>query len=139
MTEKKATLTATIYDLLNVPMSSNEIVSYNLPPNGTILYLTCFLSIPDWASIGDAIVSACAYTAPASLGGVPYSPEVSRHFLIVYRDVAVLSVEISPTVVYKGEPVNIDVTVMKDKKLSHSTLACIITKQISLIQSTLPA
>lgn len=133
MTEKKATLTTTIYDLLNVPISSKEIADYKLPPNSTILYITCFLSIPEWASTGNATVSACAYTAPASLSGVPYCPEVSRHFLIVYHDIAVLSVETSPIVVYKGEPVNIDVIVKNEGREIESFNISVYYNETNLI------
>ena len=111
MIEKKATITITIYDSLNVLVNSTQIDDYELPANGTNLYIHCFLAIPKWASTGDAVVSVCAYTAPISLGGVPYCPEVPGHFLIIHRDVAILKVETSPTVVYRGEAVNVDVTV----------------------------
>ena len=111
MVEKKATITVTIFDSLNVLVNSTRVDDYKLPANGTILSIHCFLIIPKWASTGDATVSACAYTAPISLGGVPYCPEVSGYFLIVHHDVAILRVETFPTVVYKGEVVNIDVTV----------------------------
>jgi len=111
MTEKKATIAITMYDLLNVLVNSTQMEDYALPATSTELHIHCFLAIPEWASAGDAVVSACAYTAPISLGGVPYCPKVSKSFLIVDRDVAILEVKTSPTVVYKGETVNVDVTV----------------------------
>jgi len=114
MIEKTATITVSIYDSLNVLVNSTQIYDCELPPNGTILYIHCPLTIPKWASTGYAAVSACAYTAPIYLGGVAYCPRVSKHFLIVHRDIAVLEVETSPMVVYEGETVNIDVTVKNE-------------------------
>ncbi len=114
MTEKKATIAVTIYDSLSVSVNSTQIDDCKLPANGTITNINCFLVIPQWASTGNATASACAYTAPVSLGGVPYCPKVSTYFSIVYRDVGILEVEASPAVVYKGGLVNIDVTVKNE-------------------------
>jgi len=111
MTEKNATLLITLYDSLNIQINSTEIDDCSLQPNGSISYVTCFVLIPEWASTGDAVVCASAYTAPASHGGVPYCPEISKHFLVAYHNVAVLNVETYPTFVYKGETININVTV----------------------------
>ncbi len=111
MTEKKATLSITIYDSSRVQINSTEIKDCNLRPNGSISYIQCFLLIPEWASAGDAVASASAYTAPASHGGVPYCPEISKRFLVIYRNVAILSVKTSSAFVYKGETVNVNATV----------------------------
>jgi hypothetical protein len=111
MTEKKATLSIAIYDLLRVQINSTEIEDFNLQSNGSILHIGCFLLIPEWACAGDAVACVSAYTAPASQGGVPYCPEISKHFLIAYHNMAILSVKISSAFVYKGETVNVSVTV----------------------------
>jgi len=111
MTEKKATLSITIYDSLGVQINSTEIEDCNLQANGSISHIDCFLLIPEWACAGDAVVCVSAYTAPASQGGVPYCPEISKHFLIVYHNIAILSVKISSAFVCKGETVNVSVTV----------------------------
>jgi len=111
MTEKKATLSITIYDSLNVQINSTEIEECNLRSNGSVSYIDCFLLIPEWSCGGDAVAYVSAYTALASHGGVPYCPEISKHFLIAYRNVAILSVKTSTAFVYKGETINVSVTV----------------------------
>jgi len=111
MTEKKATLSITIFDSLNVQINSTEIKDCSLRPNGSISYIHCFLLIPEWARAGNAVACASAYTAPASHGGVPYCPDISKRFLIIYRNVAILSVKTSSAFVYKGETVNVSATV----------------------------
>jgi hypothetical protein len=111
MVPKKATIAMTIYDFLNIPINSTQIEDYEVPANGSIISIRCFMVIPKWATGGDAKVSACLFTAPISLGGVPYSPDVSKHFLIVFHDIGISNVKVFPTVVYKGETVSIDVTV----------------------------
>jgi len=108
MTEKKATITLAIYDNLNTPVNSTELSNLTLQPNVTLVHAP--LRIPENANLGQATVYACAYTTSVEFGGVPYCPEVYKHFLIINRDVAVLSVQSSPLVVYKGEIVYIDVT-----------------------------
>jgi hypothetical protein len=111
MTEKKATLSIAIYDSLRVQINSTEIEDCNLQANGSILHIDCFLLIPEWACAGDAVASASAYTAPLSHGGIPYCPEKSKHFLIAYHNIAILSVKTSSAFVYKAETVNVSVTV----------------------------
>lgn len=108
MTEKKITLAATIYDCLNTPLNSTE-EDFELQPGNTTTY--CFLYIPKSACVSlerEAIARACVYTAPC--------PEVSKPFFITNRDIAVLSVQPSLAVVYRGETVNIDV-IVKNKGL----------------------
>lgn len=111
MTERKTTLTITIYDSLNLSINSMEVKDFAVQPNGVLVYAYYFLSIPENATTGDAFVYACAYTASVKLGGVPYCPEVSKNFLIINRDIAIFSAEPSPTVVYEGEIVTINVGV----------------------------
>lgn len=111
MTTKKITLAATIYDHLDVFLNSTEINDLELQPNGVLIYAHCFLYIPTSAYVGEATACASAYMTSVSLGGVPCCPEVSKRFLITNRDVAVLSVHPSPTKVYIGETINIDVVV----------------------------
>jgi len=111
MTEKSATLAITIYDSLNILIDSAEINDFVVQPNGTLVYAHWFLFIPKSTLMGRAVAYACAYTAPLGLGGVPYCPKVSKHFLILNRDIAILKVQPSPTVVDKGETVKIDVNV----------------------------
>jgi hypothetical protein len=110
-TEKKATLAITAYDLLNRTIGSAQIDDYTVPPNETVVYVRRYLPIPDWASAGNATVFGCAFTAPISLGGVPYCPKTRGLFSILFSDVTILNATASPTVVYQGEKVEVSVTV----------------------------
>ncbi len=111
LTEESVTLAITIHDHLNVLINSTEINNFVVQPNGTLVYAYRFLSIPRSALLGEAVAYACAYTAPVSMGGVPCCLEASRHFLIVNRDIAILNVQPSPTVVLRGGTIKIDVNV----------------------------
>lgn len=109
MTEKKITVAVAIYDCLNIFLDSTEEDFEAKPGNNTAPPL--FLYIPKNASVSlerEAIVRACLYTV--------LCPEVSKPFFITNHDIAVLSVQPSPIVVYKGETVNIDV-IVKNKGL----------------------
>jgi len=111
MVEKRTTLTITIYDERRTWINSTEIDDLIVPPNYSLVYFYSSLYIPESAFLGDACAYASAYTAPPALGGMPYCPEVSTHFLIISRDVAILSVQPSSSLVYEGEIVNVDVSV----------------------------
>jgi len=82
MTEKTATLIITIYDNLNTVVNATEVSDFTVQPNETLVYAHFFLYIPKTAYVGLATVYACAYKEPTGLNGVPYCPEVSKHFLI---------------------------------------------------------
>jgi hypothetical protein len=112
MTQKNVTLTVTIDDNLNQYVNSLEVNSFAVPPNETLACADFTLRIPENASPGPATVYANAYTAPVMLGGVSYAPEASKQILITKHDVAVSNVEASPTTVYRGEIVSINVTVV---------------------------
>lgn len=112
LTEKIATLTVTIYDSLNRSLYAAQQDNLAIPPNETVTYAYFHFDIPRNTSLALATVYANAYTAPISQGGIPYCPEVSKGFLIVKNDVAITNVEAFPKNVYKGDVINIDVTVM---------------------------
>jgi len=111
MTEQKVTLAIAIYSQLGVIINSTEINDFVVQPNGVLVHAYCFLYIPESSCVGEAVVRASVYTASVSLGGVPCCPEFSKGFFIIGHDVAILSVHPSPTWVYIGETVNIDVVV----------------------------
>lgn len=111
MTEQKVTLAIAIYSQLDIIINSTEINDFGVQPNGVPVHAYCFLYIPESSCVGQAVVRASVYTAPLNLGGVPCCPEFSKGFLIIGHDVAILSVHPSPTRVYIGENVNIDVVV----------------------------
>jgi hypothetical protein len=82
MTEKTTTLIVTIYDYMGTFVNETELNDFVVQPNGTLVYTYFFLYVPMSAHVGQATVYACAYTAPPSSNGVPYSPKVSGYFLI---------------------------------------------------------
>jgi len=114
MSEKTATLAITLYDNMSRLINSTEINDFRVPPNETLVYSYSSLFIPESAFAGEATVDTCAYTALVSSGGVPYSPKVSKHFLIAGRDIAILDVQPSPEIVNRGETVNVDVNVKNE-------------------------
>lgn len=111
MTEQKVTLAIAVYSQLGVIINSTEINDFVVQPNGVLVRAYCFLYNSESSCVGEAVVRASVYTASVSLGGVPCCPEFSKGFLIIGHNVAILSVHPSPTWVYIGETVNIDVVV----------------------------
>jgi hypothetical protein len=111
MTEKVAVLTITMYDSLNISINSLQIDNFIVPPNETLASTTHFLIIPESAFLGQASVQVCVYRSPLSQGRIPYSPMVSKTFLIVDHDVAVVSVEPSTNATNVGDAVTISVLV----------------------------
>lgn len=112
MIDKKATLTFVAYDNLTVPINSLELNDFKVESGETRIPIYFELQIPKWAVVGVATMRANAYTAPPTLGGTPYCPEVSTRFLIKeMRDVSVISVTPSAPEVYVGEIVNISVVI----------------------------
>jgi hypothetical protein len=117
-----ATITAAIFDELDIPVSSHEIRDFRVQPNGKLIFLYFKLCIPQWAFVGNATVFMSAFTAPASEGGVPYCPGLSTSFLIVpheqltivFRDMAVVDVVPSSTSVELHQPLNIIVTIRNE-------------------------
>jgi len=135
MVEKKATLSATIYDNLNVSIASERVDNYIIPPNSSITYVYFSLYISEWASCGNATISACAYTAPISQGGVAYCPEILKHFIISHRNIAILNVYAYPKTVYIGEIVNIDLTIKNKGKQTESFQVSIFYNNTNLIKT----
>jgi hypothetical protein len=136
MVEKEATLSVTVYDYLNISISSKTVDDYTIPPNSTIIYVYFSLHIPEWTSCGNATVSAGAFTARASEGGVAYCPEVSAYFMVECRDIAILSVYVYPKIVYVGDIVNVNVTVTNKGKEIESFSLGVFYNDTNLIETT---
>jgi hypothetical protein len=111
MLPKTATIIVTAYDARNDSFGSIVLSDFNVEPDETYIFAYCFLNISAQAAIGNAMVSASAYTARPSMGGLPYCPEVSAGFVITSRDVAVINVTTSSVDVIAGQIVNVNVTV----------------------------
>ena len=84
-------------------------------------HVRAYSQIPTAAAIGEATVSAAAYTAPPKISGVLYSPAALSTFEIIRvpipvekHDMAVLTVSPSKTLVYTGEIINIYVVVKNE-------------------------
>lgn len=88
-----------------------------IPPNETVTYAYFPFYIQKNTSLRYATIFANAYTTSVSQGGVPYCPEVSKKFLIVKHDVVITNVEVSPKIAYKGDIINIDVTVYANETI----------------------
>lgn len=111
MLPKIATIVVTAYDSRKLSFDSIILYDLTVEPGETYIYAYCFLNISEQAAIGNAMVNATAYTAPPSVGGVPWCPEVSASFVITPRDVAVINVVPSSFDVIAGQIVNVMVTV----------------------------
>ena len=112
LTEKSATITIDVQDATNHPIIHIQKENLVFQPGTT--YLTVSSQIPTTATIGQASISAAAYTWPPENGGVLYSPAFSATFEIITRDVAITAVKPSSTFVTSGQTLNITVTA-KDK------------------------
>jgi len=108
LTEKSATITIDVQDATNHPII--HIQKENLVFQQGTTYLTVSSQIPTTATIGQASVSAAAYTWSPENGGVLYSPAFSATFEIITRDVAMTAVKPSSTFVTSGQTLNITVT-----------------------------
>lgn len=111
MIEKIATLTVAMYDGLNVRIDSEMLNEFAVQPNEVPIFVYFLLYIPLNATIGHGTIYADAYTAPVEEGGTSYCPEVSKDFLIIERDVAVIGVRPSAMLANLGETVYIDIRV----------------------------
>jgi len=111
MIEKVATLTVAMYDGLDVRIDSDMLNDFVVQPNEVPVFVYFLLYIPLSATIGDGTIYANAYTAPVEQGGTSYCPEVSKDFLIIERDVAVISVRPSTMFVNMGETIYVDIQV----------------------------
>jgi hypothetical protein len=122
MTYKNVTLGIVVQDELEVPVSSLEIMDFEMPPNEKTIFLYCRLNIPKWAHVGKARVFVSAFTAPPGQSGVPYCPGISREFFITvfeplkleFHDVAIVKVVPSTNLVNVGEQIRIDVKVRNE-------------------------
>ena len=108
LTEKSATITIDVQDATNHPIIHIQKENLVFQPDTT--YLTVSSQIPTTATIGQASISAAAYTWPPENGGVLYSPAFSATFEIITRDVAITAVKPSSTFVTSGQTLNITVT-----------------------------
>lgn len=111
MLPKTATIVVTAYDARNEAFGSIVWNDFVVKPNETYIYAYGYLNISEQAAIGSAMINASAFTAPPSMGGVSYCPEVSARFVITSRNVAVINVTVSSIDVIAGQIVNVNATV----------------------------
>lgn len=111
MLPKTATIVVTAYDARNEAFGSIVFNDFIVKPNETYIYAYGYLNISEQAAIGNAMINASAFTAPPSMGGVSYCPEVSAKFVITSRNVAVINVTVSSIDVIAGQIVSVTVTV----------------------------
>ena len=113
LSSKNATLTINLYDSMSVVFDAIEIIDLTIPSNTITVYRYYPMYIPESAHLGEATIYANAYTAPVSLGGIPYCPEAVVPFTITNftHDVAVLDVKPQRSSVYVGENLTISVIV----------------------------
>ena len=81
LTPKSATLGIAVYDSASYPIMFIELDYVEIKPRENRLNISS--KVPYTAFLGNATVSAIVYTAPPSLGGIPYSPPILTMFEIV--------------------------------------------------------
>jgi len=112
VTKKNATIIIAAEDELQSPIYKREIIDAILEPDQK--NIICQAQIPRWAALGNASVTASAYTALPALGRVPYCLSQSGAFEITLHDLAITRVVTSTTIAYIGELVDINVTIKNE-------------------------
>jgi len=119
LTLKSATIMIDAQDADSYPIIHIEMDNLVFQPGEN--HVRAYSQIPTAAAIGEATVSAAAYTAPPKISGVLYSPAALSTFEIIRvpvpvekHDIAVLTVSPSKTLVYTGEIINIYVIVKNE-------------------------
>jgi uncharacterized repeat protein (TIGR02543 family) len=92
LTPRSATITVDAQDATGNLIIHIELDNLNIPPGES--YTQASTQIPETAKLGEANVTASAYTAPPSSGGTPYSPSVYTTFNIVTAVYYTLTVNI---------------------------------------------
>jgi hypothetical protein len=122
MTEKVATLIIDVYDNLSIFLGQVVLADQQIVPGVTVMVVQDLL-IPQWASIGEGVVYANAYTALPALGGIPWCHDVSTTFSIVkiiVHDVAVVDVKPSVSEVFSCQSVNVSVVVRNEGNVAET-------------------
>jgi uncharacterized repeat protein (TIGR02543 family) len=92
LTPRSATITVDAQDVTGNLIIHAELDNLSIPPGES--YTQASSQIPETARLGEANVTATAYTAPPSSGGTPYSPSVYTTFNIVTAVYYTLTVNI---------------------------------------------
>jgi subtilase family serine protease len=110
--KKDALIGITIFDELNVPISSLQIKNFTVPPNGKIWYIFNKLFLPKFGVPGHATVNVVALDA----NNAAYCPKVSATFIMTLYDPispdfvdAAVYLDFIPAQVEPGETVPITV------------------------------
>lgn len=115
MTDKEITITLAVYDALNIRVSSAEIAAFTVRPNEAQEFAYANMSLPENATVGNAVVQADVYVYSLGQADLPCCPEASANFAIVesklIHDVAVVGVAPSTYFAYTNETVSIHVAV----------------------------
>lgn len=110
LTPKPATITVDTQDVAGHPIIYIELYNLTIQPGES--HAEASSQIPENAELGEANVSAAAYTAPPAMGGTPYCPPAHISFNIITvkeHDVAITNVYVSSPQAYVGESVEITV------------------------------
>ncbi len=119
MNDRNTTLSLEILDSLGLNINSAKTV-VSVPANGTLTPYHFLLRIPENATNGVANIYVNAYKVAFDSGGIPYCPQISKSLLVMYRNIAIVQVNTSSSLVYKNESVSIDVKVRNDGDSAES-------------------
>jgi len=113
---KSATIIIDVQDTANYPIIHIEMD--NLVFQSGENHVHGSSQIPATAIIGEATVSAAAYTASPNIGGVLYSPAALSRFEIIEKppvenhDIAITNLSVSPQTAYIGTPIEVTVEII---------------------------
>ena len=135
---KSATIIIDAQDANSYPIIYVEMDNLVFQPGES--HVRASSQIPTTAAIGDATVSAAAFTALPKIGGVLYSPAALSIFEIITapvpvekHDIAITSVSPLPLVAYIGTPIEITVEIFNlgDFTETFNVTTCYDTSKIA--------
>jgi LysM repeat protein len=109
-TAESATITIDVQDSEQHPIIHIELKPMLFQPGNNNVQAAS--QIPISADSGLANASAAPFTAPPESGGTLYSPAIYTTFQIAVADIAVTNIKLSSTVVFVGQTLGINVTVV---------------------------
>lgn len=84
MVQKNVFITITMYDELNVPINFTS-SSLTVPARSSMIFIFD-LKIPEWAFLGNATAHANAFKNGPGGDQIPYCPQISVNFLIIWEE-----------------------------------------------------
>ncbi|NIP66510.1 hypothetical protein GWN63_00025, partial [Candidatus Bathyarchaeota archaeon] len=114
MTSREVTLYLLILDELKVPVSSAEIMNFQLQPKAVPIRIFLRMQIPKWAYVGNATLEAMILTATTPPRFKSFQITGQNPIQVALDDVAVKEVICQPKTVQPGQLVDVQVVVRNE-------------------------